>query len=240
MLAACRDAGAHVTIQGGRTSLVAGTVPEHDDVLLSTERLTSIGDVDTGERRVRLGAGVTLAAVQRTAASAGLLFGVDLSARDSATVGGMASTNAGGLRTVRYGNMGEQVVGTGGGTARRLDCAAAQRGSPRQHRLRPDLAVRRRRGHPGRDHRTRPSAASHADAPDHRGRRVRRPVRCHRRRPGVPRPRRHRRAGADRHASARADRAAPRRGHAGGRAVAAAGRDGRRLRPVRQARRRTG
>ena len=111
VLAKCRDAGAHVTIQGGRTSLVAGTVPEHDDVLLSTERLTSIGDVDTGERRVRLGAGVTLAAAQRTAVSAGLLFGVDLAARDSATVGGMASTNAGGLRTVRYGNMGEQVVG---------------------------------------------------------------------------------------------------------------------------------
>ncbi|MGB8503755.1 MAG: FAD-binding oxidoreductase [Mycobacterium sp.] len=111
VLAECRDAGAHVTIQGGRTSLVAGTVPEHDDVLLSTERLTSIGDVDTGERRVRLGAGVTLAAAQRTAVSAGLLFGVDLAARDSATVGGMASTNAGGLRTVRYGNMGEQVVG---------------------------------------------------------------------------------------------------------------------------------
>ena len=39
-LSVCRDAGAHVTIQGGRTSLVAGTVPEHDDVLLSTERLT--------------------------------------------------------------------------------------------------------------------------------------------------------------------------------------------------------
>jgi FAD/FMN-containing dehydrogenase len=110
-LSACRGAGAHVTIQGGRTSLVAGTVPEHDDVLLSTERLTSIGEIDTRERRVRLGAGVTLATLQRAATRAGLLFGVDLAARDSATAGGMASTNAGGLRTVRYGNMGDQVVG---------------------------------------------------------------------------------------------------------------------------------
>ena len=49
--------------------------------------------------------------MQRAAAAAGLVFGVDLAARDSATVGGMASTNAGGLRTVRYGNMGEQVLG---------------------------------------------------------------------------------------------------------------------------------
>jgi FAD/FMN-containing dehydrogenase len=111
VLRACRDAGAHVTIQGGRTSLVAGTVPEHDDVLLSTERLCAIGDLDTTECRVEAGAGTTLADVQRTAAAAGLIFGVDLAARDTATVGGMASTNAGGLRTVRYGNMGEQVIG---------------------------------------------------------------------------------------------------------------------------------
>ncbi|PRC47786.1 oxidoreductase, partial [Mycobacterium sp. ITM-2017-0098] len=93
------------------TSLVAGTVPEHDDVLLSTERLRDIDEVDVAERRVRVGAGVTLAEVQRAASAAGLVFGVDLAARDSATVGGMASTNAGGLRTVCYGNMGEQVIG---------------------------------------------------------------------------------------------------------------------------------
>jgi FAD/FMN-containing dehydrogenase len=111
VLRTCRDAGAHVTVQGGRTSLVAGTVPEHDDVLLSTERLREIGEVDTVERRIHAGAGVPLAAVQRAATAAGLVFGVDLAARDSATVGGMASTNAGGLRTVRYGNMGEQVIG---------------------------------------------------------------------------------------------------------------------------------
>ena len=59
----------------------------------------------------RSGSGATLAAVQHAAVTAGLVFGVDLAARDTATVGGMASTNAGGLRTVRYGNMGEQVVG---------------------------------------------------------------------------------------------------------------------------------
>ncbi|MDY6999844.1 MAG: FAD-binding oxidoreductase [Actinomycetota bacterium] len=111
ILRVCRDAGVCVTVQGGRTSLVAGTVPEHDDVLLSTERIRAVGDVEVAERRIRVGAGVTLAEVQRAAGAAGLVFGVDLAARDSATVGGMASTNAGGLRTVRYGNMGEQVLG---------------------------------------------------------------------------------------------------------------------------------
>ena len=111
VLTTCREAGAYVTVQGGRTSLVAGTVPEHDDVLLSTERLTDLSPVDVTGRRVHAGAGVTAAAVQTAAAAAGLLFGVDLSSRDSATVGGMASTDAGGLHTVRYGTMRAQVLG---------------------------------------------------------------------------------------------------------------------------------
>ncbi|BBY31221.1 FAD-binding oxidoreductase [Mycolicibacterium sediminis] len=111
VLVACRDASVPVTIQGGRTSLVAGTVPEHDDVLLSTERLRDIGPVDVRERRMRVGAGVTAAALQEAAADAALVFGVDLASRDTATIGGMASTNAGGLRTVRYGNTAEQILG---------------------------------------------------------------------------------------------------------------------------------
>ncbi len=111
VLKSCRAGEVAVTVQGGRTSLVAGTVPGNHDVLLSTERLTRIGDIDTIEREVRVDAGVTLAQVQRQAAAAGLLFGVDLAARDSATVGGMASTNAGGLHTVRYGTMSAQVLG---------------------------------------------------------------------------------------------------------------------------------
>jgi FAD/FMN-containing dehydrogenase len=111
VLKSCRAGEVAVTVQGGRTSLVAGTVPGNHDVLLSTERLTRIGDIDPIEREVRVDAGVTLAQVQRQAAAAGLLFGVDLAARDSATVGGMASTNAGGLHTVRYGTMSAQVLG---------------------------------------------------------------------------------------------------------------------------------
>lgn len=111
VLRVCRAAGAPVTVQGGRTSLVAGTVPEHGDVLLSTERLRGLGEVDLSERQVRAGAGVTLTEVQHAAERAGLCFGVDLAARDSATIGGMAATNAGGLRTVRYGSMVDQIVG---------------------------------------------------------------------------------------------------------------------------------
>src|SRR6516165_7673381 len=97
--------------RGRASALARPASAEHVAVLLSTERLCALGDVDTVERRIEVGAGAALAAVQRAATAAGLVFGVDLAARDTATVGGMASTNAGGLRTVRYGNMGQQVVG---------------------------------------------------------------------------------------------------------------------------------
>lgn len=111
ILKACKEHDHPVTTQGGRTSMVAGTVTEHDDVLLSTERLTDIGLIDTVDRRIRVGSGLTLTALQQAATKENLQFGVDIGSRDSATLGGMASTNAGGLRTVRYGNMREQVIG---------------------------------------------------------------------------------------------------------------------------------
>jgi FAD/FMN-containing dehydrogenase len=54
---------------------------------------------------------VPLAALQAAAQRSGLQFGVDLAARDSATVGGMVATNAGGLNVVRHGPMRAQLVG---------------------------------------------------------------------------------------------------------------------------------
>jgi FAD/FMN-containing dehydrogenase len=60
---------------------------------------------------VTAGAGVTLADLQAHARAVDLDFGVDLAARDSATVGGLVATNAGGIRVLRYGSMRAQVVG---------------------------------------------------------------------------------------------------------------------------------
>jgi len=107
----CRRAGAAVVPQGGNTGLVGGSVPLHGEVVLSLRRLGEVGAVDTLAGQLTAGAGATLAAVQAQATAAGLAFGVDLGARDSATVGGMVATNAGGLRVLRYGAMRAQVLG---------------------------------------------------------------------------------------------------------------------------------
>jgi FAD/FMN-containing dehydrogenase len=111
VLRACAAAGAPVVAQGGNTGLVGGGVPRGGEVVLSLVRLTGLDPVDPVSAEVTAGAGVTLGRLQAHAREAGLEFGVDLAARDSATVGGMVATNAGGVHALRYGSMRAQVVG---------------------------------------------------------------------------------------------------------------------------------
>ncbi len=117
VLEACGGARVPVVVQGGNTGLVGGSVPppgqtDNPPVVLVTTRLTELGDVSVAARQVTAGAGVTLSAVTAHARAGGLDFGVDLAARDSATVGGMVATNAGGIRVLRHGSMREQVAGS--------------------------------------------------------------------------------------------------------------------------------
>jgi len=110
-LAICDREGIGVVAQGGNTGLVAGGVPLSGEVVLSLRRLDALEPVSLVEGQVTAGAGVTLGALQRHAHDAGLAYAVDLAARDSATVGGMVATNAGGLHVLRYGPTRAQLVG---------------------------------------------------------------------------------------------------------------------------------
>lgn len=112
LLRACAEEQVPVVPQGGNTGLVGGSVPETADaVVLSLRRLTDHSSVDTSSRQVTVGAGITLAGVHAVVARSGLMYGVDLASRDSATIGGTVATNAGGIRVVRFGDTRSQVVG---------------------------------------------------------------------------------------------------------------------------------
>jgi FAD/FMN-containing dehydrogenase len=111
VLAAARSAGVVVQVQGGNTGLVGGSVPDRPALLLLTTGLDRIDPVDPLERTVVAGAGVTAARLAAHARAEGLRFGVDLAARDSATIGGMVATNAGGMGVCAFGMMREQVRG---------------------------------------------------------------------------------------------------------------------------------
>ncbi|HVV37739.1 MAG TPA: FAD-binding oxidoreductase [Acidimicrobiales bacterium] len=111
IVALCRDNGVAIVPQGGNTGLVGGAVPDGGSIVLSLERLTTIDPVDALAGQVTVGAGATLSAVQAAARAAGWGYGVDIAARDSATIGGNIATNAGGLRVLRYGDTRRQLVG---------------------------------------------------------------------------------------------------------------------------------
>jgi len=111
ILRACADAGVGVVPQGGNTGLVGGSVPRGGEVVLSLLRLSEVGVVDLEAGEVTAGAGATLSAVQAVARATGWDVGVDLGARDSATIGGMVATNAGGVHVLRHGPMRRQLLG---------------------------------------------------------------------------------------------------------------------------------
>jgi FAD/FMN-containing dehydrogenase len=115
VMRACHATGVAVVAQGGNTGLVGGSVPRADadrpQVVVSLLRLHDLEPVDTAAGEVTVAAGATLAAVQAHVRDTGLDVGVDLGARDSATIGGMVATNAGGIGAFRHGPMRAQLIG---------------------------------------------------------------------------------------------------------------------------------
>lgn len=106
----CAAAGAAITPQGGNTGLVGGQIP-NGEVLLSMKRMNRIRSIDPLDDALIAEAGVVLTSVQEAAAEAGRLFPLSLASQGSATIGGLLSTNAGGVHVVRYGMMRDLVLG---------------------------------------------------------------------------------------------------------------------------------
>lgn len=109
-----QEAGLAAVVQGGRTGLSGGARVQPGELVLSTERLTAPPTIDPVAGTMTVGAGVVLEAAQQAARAAGLYLAADLGARGSATLGGMAATNAGGPLALRYGTFRQQVLGVEG------------------------------------------------------------------------------------------------------------------------------
>ena len=150
VLRACSAARQPLVLQGGNTGLVGGATPRDGDVVVSLGRCTELGALDSLAGEITVGAGTTLARVQRALRGTGWDVGTDLASRDSASIGGMVATNAGGSRVVAYGSVREQVAGLRWVLADGTVVDRLERPAQGQHRLRPRRAARRQRGHPGR------------------------------------------------------------------------------------------
>lgn len=96
---------------GGRTGLAGAAISQPGNLVLSTHRMNSILELDEASGTAIVEPGITLNALQQEAANVGLSPGIDLGARDSATIGGMVATNAGGQQSFRNGVMRHRVLG---------------------------------------------------------------------------------------------------------------------------------
>lgn len=107
----CADNAIPVVTHGGRTGLAGGGRSRTGDIVLSTERMRDPIEIDAEERVALVGAGWTLQEVQDECAKHNLSPGIDIAARGSATIGGMISTNAGGMEAWRNGMMRDRLLG---------------------------------------------------------------------------------------------------------------------------------
>ncbi|OUW01523.1 MAG: hypothetical protein CBD16_05430 [Betaproteobacteria bacterium TMED156] len=99
--------------QGGNTGLSGGATPDatQKQVVMCLKRMNKIRNVDSQNRTITLDAGCTLKTLQKYASDLGLFFPLDITSRDSATVGGLLSTNAGGLAVLKYGTTRSMCLG---------------------------------------------------------------------------------------------------------------------------------
>ena len=99
-----------ICTQGGNTGLVGAQIP-FGEVLLSLKRMDVIRAINEADDSIIAEAGVLLANVHAAAKQINRQFPVSLASNGSATIGGLISTNAGGVHVRRYGMMRNQVLG---------------------------------------------------------------------------------------------------------------------------------
>lgn len=100
-----------VVVRGGGTGLAGGCTPIFSSIIISTERMNKILEIDEKNMVAVLEAGVTLMdLLEELEKHEGLSFPVH-PGDEGAQMGGMAVTNAGGARAVRHGVMRKHILG---------------------------------------------------------------------------------------------------------------------------------
>ena len=111
VVALCRDERIPVTPRGLGTGLAGGAVALFGGVMLSTELMNDLLEVDPADLVVRAGPGVITDRLQKACEAEGLFYPVDPASLEDCSIGGNVATNAGGARAFRYGVTGDYVRG---------------------------------------------------------------------------------------------------------------------------------
>lgn len=96
---------------GGRTGLSAAAVAANGEVVVAFDLMNQILEFNPVDRTVRCQAGVVTEQLQQCAEDNGLYYPVDFASAGSSQLGGNISTNAGGIKVIRYGMTRDWVLG---------------------------------------------------------------------------------------------------------------------------------
>ncbi|KAG2223540.1 hypothetical protein INT45_000860 [Circinella minor] len=107
----CNDQLIAVVPQSGNTSASGGSVPVFDEIIISTKKMAKIRKLDELRGDLVCDAGCVLQELDETLSQAGFQVPLDLPARHICRIGGTVSTNAGGIRQMRFGNLHGSVMG---------------------------------------------------------------------------------------------------------------------------------
>jgi glycolate oxidase len=99
-----------VTPRGGATGLCGGCVPLYGGIVLTLEKMNKIVEIDPNNQMAVVEPGVTLMEFAKAVEEAGLSFPPH-PGEESAMMGGLIATNAGGSRAVKYGVIRNYVRG---------------------------------------------------------------------------------------------------------------------------------
>jgi glycolate oxidase len=99
----CQENRIPVTPAGARTGLSGGMLAVYGGVILATDRLNQILEIDTRNLQVTTQPAVVVQTLQEAVAEHGLFYPVDPASRGSCYIGGNIAEGAGGLRAVKYG-----------------------------------------------------------------------------------------------------------------------------------------
>jgi glycolate oxidase len=100
-----------VTPRGAGYGLSGGAVPAHGGVVLSTERMNCILEIDRENLMVTVEPGVITGDLHRAVEAEGLFYPPDPASLDSCSIGGNVAEGAGGPRAVKYGVTKDYVCG---------------------------------------------------------------------------------------------------------------------------------
>jgi glycolate oxidase len=103
ILSYCHQKNIAVTPAGARTGLSGGCLPIHGGVLLSSEKLNRIIEIDEKNAQVITEPGVITEALQNAVKEKGLFYPPDPASKGSCFIGGNIAENSGGPKAVKYG-----------------------------------------------------------------------------------------------------------------------------------------